>query len=188
MALRVRALHRSRSGERGPSGGAAGAGTVASACVTGCRISEALGLIWDDVNLARDEGQIRAQLLPKGSRGPLKTKNSERTLKLPLEAVHALKHQRTKARGFVWHSRTGRPLQRRNVSKAFDWAQIGLKDTDRLNLHGLRRTAATLMLMRASRYTRSPGTWATAPKFSSPRTATCSAGGRSTWHRPCRLF
>ncbi len=32
------------------------------------------------------------------------------------------------------------------MSKAFDWAQIGLKDTDRLNLHGLRRTAATLML------------------------------------------
>jgi hypothetical protein len=60
----------------------------------------------------------------------------ERTLKLPLEAVQALKHQRAKARGpFVWHSRTGRPLQRRNVSKAFDWAQIGLKDSDQLNLH-----------------------------------------------------
>ena len=31
------------------------------------------------------------------------------------------------------------------MSKAFDWAQIGL-DAERLNLHGLRHTAATLML------------------------------------------
>lgn len=88
----------------------------------------------------------RAWSLP-APHGPAATKNSEKTLKVPNEVVQALEKQRARARGpFVWHSRTGRPLQRRNVSKAFDWAQIGMNDLDRLNLHGLRHTAATLML------------------------------------------
>lgn len=71
--------------------------------------------------------------------------DSERTLKLPIEAVQALAHQRSKLRGpFVPHSEKGRPLQRPNVGKPFGWAQSGL-DSDRLNLHGLRHTALSIL-------------------------------------------
>jgi integrase len=57
---------------------------------TGCRIGEALGLVWEDVDLPERTARIAMQLDRKGRRVPVKTANGRRTLDLPGSLVTVL--------------------------------------------------------------------------------------------------
>lgn len=50
---------------------------------TGCRLGEALGVTWSDLDLAEGTARIAMQLDRSGHRQPLKTKNARRTLDCP---------------------------------------------------------------------------------------------------------
>ena len=103
----------------------------AVAAVTGARMSELLGLTWEDVSLDDlDLAEIRfeAQVDRKGRRQPLKTKESRRTVEIPpqLAAVllrHKLAGQAAAPFAFVFATRSGRPLGQRNVMRALRQAQ-----------------------------------------------------------------
>ena len=57
---------------------------------TGCRLGEALGVTWADLDLAERTARIEMQLDRKGRRVPVKTGNGRRTLDLPGSLVTTL--------------------------------------------------------------------------------------------------
>jgi integrase len=92
---------------------------------TGCRISEALGLCWEDLALDDLDAasiEFRFQADGEGGRAPLKTEASERTLDIgrslaALLAKHKAGSHRSKPGDFVFATRSGRPLSRHNVQR-----------------------------------------------------------------------
>jgi integrase len=137
--------------------------------VTGLRLGEALGLCWTDYDsetgMLRVRQQLKADLrraAPKAERfklEPLKTENSDRTVKLSDPARDMLDRQRARqvrerlAYGgawgnswdLIWTTPAGRPLDGVTVTK--QWHEF----TDEIGLphcrvHDLRHTAATLLL------------------------------------------
>ena len=103
----------------------------AVAAVTGARLSELLGLTWEDVGLDDlDEAEIRfeAQADRKGLRQPLKTQESRRTVEIPPQlAAMLLRHKLASGAAApaaaVFATRSGRPLGQRNVMRALRQAQ-----------------------------------------------------------------
>jgi len=133
---------------------------------TGLREGEALGLRWDDVDLARGTLVVRRAVQRQGTAGWVvidpKTPRSRRTIHLSRLAVEALRARKTHQRelrlaagrrwqdtwgDLVFSSLTGRPLQPSWVSVAFrrDLEKAGIR---RVRVHDLRHTAATLLLTR----------------------------------------
>ena len=106
--------------------------------VTGARISECLGLVWDDLaidDLDAAEVRFAHQVDRHGHRMPLKTEESRRTVEIPrqlavLLAAHKLRSGDTRPGGFVFATRTGRPIQQRNVGDALRLAQMRATDPD----------------------------------------------------------
>jgi integrase len=103
------------------------------------RQSELLGLWWEDVDLRDlDAATIRFtfQVDRKGRRVELKTEESKATLPLPRSvAVMLLEHKaRTRAptgpRSYVFGTRTGRPINQREVLRALHRAQERARDAD----------------------------------------------------------
>ncbi len=104
--------------------------------VTGARISECLGLAWADVALddldaavVRFERQVDRQ----GQRQPLKTDESRRAVEIPRQlaamlVAHRLRSQDTRPTAFVFATRSGRPIQQRNVGHALREAQQRARD------------------------------------------------------------
>lgn len=94
--------------------------------VTGCRIGEALGLTWEDVDLADPEGAalaFRKQLSRDGAYVQTKTEGSARRVPIPAElaailAAHKLAARVSAADAPVFATRTGRSLGHRNVTRA----------------------------------------------------------------------
>lgn len=89
---------------------------------TGCRVGEALGLTWGDVDLERSTARFEAQLSRKGHRVPLKTRNARRTLEFPGSLVDTLADLRARRPGvpdgaLVFVSATGAPFDHRNVAR-----------------------------------------------------------------------
>jgi integrase len=92
---------------------------------TGCRISEALGLVWGDLDLADLDAatvQFEFQVDGKGRRVPLKTESAERQLDLgrsiaAILAAHKVGSQWSKASDFVFATESGRALSRHNVHR-----------------------------------------------------------------------
>ena len=92
---------------------------------TGCRISEALGLCWEDLDLGDLDAasiEFRFQVDGKGNRTPLKTESSERVLHVgrslaAMLAEHKAGGQWSKPGDFVFATESGRALDRHNVHR-----------------------------------------------------------------------
>lgn len=116
--------------------------------IYGLRRGEALGLSWDDVDLAGGLIHLRQQLQRIDGRltlGPLKTGASQRSLPLlgVIEAqLLALQPASSERHGFIFRSKTGQPVDPKNFVRCFHdlRAQAGLP---RITVHHLRHTAAT---------------------------------------------
>lgn len=137
---------------------------IALAVMTGLRQGELLGLRWEDVDLDAGVLRVRYQLNHRGELAQPKTRAARRTMRLPAPVVEVLRahrvrqlEERLKA-GEWWQDRdlvfcshrtwpkpAGGPLGHRNVSRDFKdlLERAGLPD---IPFHGLRHTAATMML------------------------------------------
>jgi len=132
------------------------------ALALGLRQSEALGLKWSDVDLARGTLSIRRGLHRVAGQGLVfeepKSARSRRTLALPAQLVEGLRlHRQAQDRereiagtewqgeDFVFAQANGRPLDRRS-----DWehwrALLTSAGVRQVRLHDGRHTAATLLL------------------------------------------
>ncbi len=110
-----------------------------TAALTGARVSELCGLTWAEVRLEPvDDASIEfsMQVDRRGRPQPTKTDESARTIPLPRElAVLLAKHKlrspvHDDAPGYVFATRTGRPLSQRNVSRALRAAQKRARKPD----------------------------------------------------------
>jgi integrase len=129
----------------------AGAGGYFPARATGMRQGELLALRWSDVDL--DAGTLAVRhTLQRRTRTPAepKTDRARRTLQLGPATVACLRDHRAtqpvRGRdGYVFATRTGTPLEARNVVRAFHAAlrRLGLPHQ---RFHELRHCFATLML------------------------------------------
>lgn len=133
--------------------------TVALAC--GLRQGEALGLLWDDVDL--DAGSLRVCHALQRVDGVLtlvepKTARSRRNIALPALVVKALRAhrarqlqerllagQRWEDTGFVFTTTIGTPLDARNVQDGFK-AVLARAKLRQQRFHDLRHGAASLLL------------------------------------------
>jgi integrase len=108
------------------------------AALTGARMSELCGLTWADVRLDDlDDAEVEFgwQVDRHGNRRPTKTDGSARTVPIPRELALVLGRHKLAAKycapsDFVFATRTGRPLQQRNVSRALREAQKCASDLD----------------------------------------------------------
>ena len=108
----------------------------AVAALTGARISELCGLTWADVRIHDlDEAEIEFgwQVDRHGNRRATKTDGSARTVPIPPELAMVLARHKLAARycaqaDFVFATRTGRPLQQRNVARSLREAQVRALD------------------------------------------------------------
>ena len=124
----------------------------------GLRRGEVLGLSWKDVDLDQGVIRIRQQLFRVSGRlqlGPVKTAAGRRDLPLlgiardaltwrdSLRVIGVNSHEWT-ARDLVFTTRTGRPVEPRNLARSFQRITIssGLRP---IRLHDLRHTTATLL-------------------------------------------
>lgn len=121
---------------------------------TGMRASEALGLRWKDVDTAERVIRVTHQLGRDGTPTQLKTDGSVRTIRMTPELRAMLLELRVSSRfsddsDFVFTTGTGRPRAYVHAATAFGAARkrAGLDGgEDRLSLHSLRHTAASLWL------------------------------------------
>ena len=132
------------------------------ALATGARMGELLALRWQDVDLDRATIHIirSARRFPR--RGVVytdtKSHRSRRPVALSPDTTATLqRHRRAQAEqrlalgpaysgeGLVFAGPTGKPLDDRNLRRAFD-RMVAKAGLPRLRLHDLRHTAATLML------------------------------------------
>jgi integrase len=132
------------------------------AVYTGCRQGELLGLQWADLDL--DAGRLSVRRSLAGSRagvpryGEPKTDRSRRTVKLPSEAVAALRAHRDRQNferqrlgedwtdyGLVFASAIGTPLNQRNVIRLFKAALVRAGLPEAIRFHDLRHAHATMM-------------------------------------------
>lgn len=127
----------------------------------GLRRGEALGLRWEDVDLADGVLQVR-QTLQRTKDGlvflPPKTARSRRVIALPKTLVTALKEHKSRQEaeedaagerwtesGLVFTTAIGTPIEPRNLNRHFNGLceAAGIR---RVRLHDLRHTCATLLL------------------------------------------
>lgn len=119
------------------------------AVTTGMRQGELLGLRWDDVDLS--EGVVRVnRTLWKGETTSPKTARANRSIRLTIMAVEALKGQKDKCGGAEWvfSTRSGTPVNRHNLVNRSWWPLLRRSGLPRILFHNLRHTAATLLLSR----------------------------------------
>jgi integrase len=122
---------------------------------TGMRISEALGMLWRDVDVDAGILHVEQQLTRYRTLGPLKTEASRREIELPPAVVRLLRERwlASPYKGptdLVWCTRDGRGLDYRNVGEAFRVAvrRSGVTAGGRLSLHSLRHGYASLLIGR----------------------------------------
>jgi integrase len=130
------------------------------ALVYGMRRGEIAALRWADIDFTAGRLRVRHSLVRVNHQlvlGPVKTKAGVRSLPLvPLAraALLAQGHRQNAQRaaagpgwedtGYVFTTRTGRPVEPRNVSRSFDRIVTGA-GLPPIVFHDLRRTAATLL-------------------------------------------
>jgi len=108
----------------------------ALASVTGARLSECLGLTWEDLSiddLEASEIRFEFQVDRKGKRQPLKTSESRRTVEIPRQLAvmlnqHLLASKYKRPIDFVFATSTGRALEQRNVARSLRRAQKAATD------------------------------------------------------------
>ncbi|GAA3238401.1 site-specific integrase [Pseudonocardia petroleophila] len=130
------------------------------AMIYGLRRGEIAALHWENVDFAAGRLRVEATLIRVGGglvRGPTKTRSGTRTLPLVAMARASLLAQAAKQRdqrmdagedweesGYVFTTRSGRPIEPRNLSRSFDRI-VAAEALPRIVFHDLRRTAATLL-------------------------------------------
>jgi integrase len=104
---------------------------------TGCRISEALALQWDDLYLDADDPRVafRGQVNRKGERQALKRRDNgvERVVPIPEGLAQALRNHVAHACApgeYVFATSSGRPLGQRNVARSLRAAQMAARKPD----------------------------------------------------------
>jgi len=135
---------------------------IATGLYTGLRISELLGLIWDDIDLAAGELHLRAQLsrAHRGSparRVPPKTPAAIRDVPLAPQLIRVLSDYRQWSSSTApasWVFATGKetPLghrnaERRALNSAADRAGLNDDGWPRLRFHDLRHTFASHLII-----------------------------------------
>lgn len=132
------------------------------AVATGMRRGEILGLRWQDVDLDRGLVFVQQNLVPtrEGLRfQEPKSPSSRRAIKLPPEAITALREHWTKQleerriydseyndKGLVFCAIDGSPLHPRSFDRVFQ-SLVSRTGLPKITLHGLRHTHATLLLL-----------------------------------------
>lgn len=134
------------------------------ALATGCRPEEYLSLQWKDVDFEKGTAIIRRALITHRKGGGWhfaepKTKQSRRTMPLPVSTIQELRtHRRRQLEaklklGTAWNdfdlvfaSEIGTPLNPPNVTRAFKKALKDAGIRTSIRLYDLRHTTATLLL------------------------------------------
>lgn len=136
-------------------------GAIATACFTGMRISEILGLTWDDIDLDAGTIKVKAQLskIPyqDAERITTKTESSVREIPIFTQLKPYLEYQKTldtEVReklgddydgNYVFFQLDGSPWHSDSVSHAFKRMATELGRPD-MRLHGLRHSFVTWIL------------------------------------------
>ena len=111
---------------------------IAILAVTGCRISEALGLVWADLSIDHlDDASVHFtfQLGRDGKRHELKTEESKRRNVLPRDLAARLAERKaasphSQPQSFIFSTRSGRALSQRNASRTIRAAMKAAKTED----------------------------------------------------------
>jgi integrase len=127
---------------------------------TGARTSELLGVSWNDVDFERGTIRLGAQVVRLLGGTPVvkvggKTESAMRTIRLTVPTLEMLQDYRrlwlaarvaaeewADAHELIFVSRTGRPLNARNVRRAFDRV-VQLAAVPSISPHGIRKTHIT---------------------------------------------
>jgi integrase len=127
---------------------------VAVSVLTGIRQSEALGLLWQDVDVKAGVLRVRRQLDRQGQLVEPKTPAAKRDVPIPSSLGRMLAEQKERAFGrglakptdFVFASATGTPLGHRNiVRRGLEKAIVAAK-LPKLTWHDLRHVAASVLV------------------------------------------
>jgi integrase len=121
---------------------------------TGARLSEALGLIWSDVDLDAGTVTFTFQLgrgPERGQRVPLKTKGSRRTIPITAALVsrlreHKVASPRSQDEDFVFVCRTGGPLDQVNVVRRVVPRAVKRAGLEGVTFHTLRHTTGSRLI------------------------------------------
>jgi integrase len=116
---------------------------------SGCRIGEALGLKWSDVDWEASTVLIERAIVHvknKPEEGPPKTQSGRRRITLPVFAMQALEHQREHQLGeFVFRTRSGSvpqpPYLRRRFQAACSRASLST-----MRIHDCRKANASMLV------------------------------------------
>jgi integrase len=132
---------------------------IALAMASGMRQGELLGLRWRDVDLDARRVHVSRQLDRDKNLTETKTAKGRRVIDLPAFVVESLRSHRARQlehkllagpdweeRDLVFTTYAGRPLMARNVIR--EYAKVLVRaGLPHVEFHGLRHTAATLMLV-----------------------------------------
>lgn len=118
---------------------------------SGLRLSESLGLRWQDLDLAAGVLTVSSQLV-RGERTATKTRNAERLVKLPAGLVgrlraHRLASAHSRDEHPVFATRTGNPLNRHNVYRTVTLAAGRAGCPSWTSPHTLRHSYARRFLL-----------------------------------------
>jgi integrase len=137
---------------------------ISTLAYSGLRLSEALGLTWEDIDFEAEELHVRHQLSKAtrerpAHRKPLKTDAARRDVVLLPQLAAILKEHRKellaaglyRADGYVFCTQTGAPMYCRNVAergigKAADRAGLNPEGKPRLSAHDLRHSFASHLI------------------------------------------
>jgi len=117
---------------------------------SGLRISEALGLVWRDVDLRTGHLRVRHQLARNGTRVRVKTAGSRRDV-VVMDALaselrrHQLASPHSKPGDFVFATASGSALSSRNAGRALSRIAAEASMSD-VTPHALRHTYASLLI------------------------------------------
>ncbi len=117
------------------------------ALMTGLRRGEILGLQWTDINWEARTLTVRRTMNRHNEAGPPKTIQGRRTVALDKETLDALRnaHEQTPGNTWVFSTRSGTPINGRNLSRAYYQAIIQ-SGVPSIRFHDLRHTHASLLL------------------------------------------
>jgi integrase len=120
---------------------------VAVSAFTGARLSEVLGLRWEDVDLDGESIRIRRQLARDGHLVEPKTDAAKREVVVMPSLTRMLREHRLRSpfsadTDFVFSTARRTPLDQSNVRRSFGRA-VERTGLDRLRLHDLRHVAAS---------------------------------------------
>jgi integrase len=138
----IEALVRSATGVAGVA--------IPTLLFTGLRVSELLGLAWEDIDFERREIHVRFQMSRQGKRVPLKTESGKRDVILMDEVAHRLRKHRLAAKYSADHhlviaNGIGHTLGYGKLRKAFASAADEARLVD-VTPHTCRHTFASILI------------------------------------------